>query len=365
MANKKYIISADGVTEVVYLNMNVHASGGKKEINPFIDSGKDNVTSKRNYAQRRKKRRETVKELIVNNFAPGKSSMITLTFQPEQARDTTDAKNQIEQPIWKEGKWVADQPFDGEGVFVELPDEIVRPYVELDDADIFIDEPVQESGKDIRKIDDSCIFLEGDVEEADWGAWELERIGMQKTKDKYCDLKVCNREFKKFIQRMNYYYENFRYVAVMARQENQRWHYHMFCNLAFIEHEELSAIWRNGGVYTTSTKKDVFEQKWKYVIKNMAEDGTADLEGENGYLASRGLQRNVVLRSWKQQEADQCIGVERYLKTRGQAELRFVSKSPEHEGECKYYHYQVVVPDLIKPLNVATRRVRGEGYLIF
>lgn len=341
MANKKYVVGAESVTEVVYLNMNVCATGGKKERLVFVDDDAraDIVNHKRNYGQRRKVRRETVKELIVNNFTPGQSSMITLTFAPKEAcKDSPSMEGDLDNLLSAVdlGSYRAT---DEDGIFYERQEEEKHSTPEIDDADIFINVP---DISQIKERDNCDIFVEGDMEEPDDAFWNAVQIPTPE--DKYQDLKVCNREFKKFIQRMNYRYENFRYVAVMTRQRNQRWHYHMFCNLPFVDYKSLLDVWKNGGVFVSVTDGENFEIKWKYMIQNMSKDKAPDLAGEKGYLSSRGLKRNVVFRSWKWDEAEQCREIGVYLKAHGHGELEYTSKSPAHEGECKYYKYDVALP---------------------
>ncbi|MFT9486053.1 hypothetical protein TEPIDINF_002211 [Tepidibacillus infernus] len=94
-------------------------------------------------------------------------------------------------------------------------------------------------------------------------------------------LKTCNREFKKFIQRMKNRYENFKYVAVMSRQDNGNWHYHMVCNLGYIAFNELKQIWGLGGVFIGKIRnKTQLSRATSYASKN-TNNARLYLKGQN------------------------------------------------------------------------------------
>src|SRR5690606_13269626 len=60
------------------------------------------------------------------------------------------------------------------------------------------------------------------------------------------DVHDTNREFKKFIQRMRRRYGDFKYIAVIEFQdENKRGavHYHLICKLPYIHYTEIANIW--------------------------------------------------------------------------------------------------------------------------
>ena len=51
-------------------------------------------------------------------------------------------------------------------------------------------------------------------------------------------------------------------------------------------------------------KYDEFDTKVSYCIDNMESVSWDELQGEKGYLNSKGLQNKIVLRSWNEKEAD-------------------------------------------------------------
>ena len=66
------------------------------------------------------------------------------------------------------------------------------------------------------------------------------------------DLEVANREFKKFVQRLRYEYDDFKYLTIIELHHSGGIHYHMLSTLPFIENRapnrKLEKIWGNGTV---------------------------------------------------------------------------------------------------------------------
>ena len=120
------------------------------------------------------------------------------------------------------------------------------------------------------------------------------------------DLNACHKAFKKFIQRMHYSLNDFIYVATFSRQKNKHWHYHMLCNLDInVKNKFIQDKWTYGMTHSTPiTSHSELETRISYCVDNMYDVAWDDLQGEKGYLKSRGLMNRVVLRSWKEEEAD-------------------------------------------------------------
>lgn len=281
MTERKIIIGINEITEVIYLGSNLKAKGGKQEPRGYFlkEDGFDMVEEAdgciyarekgrmvgqnhiKNYRQRTKDRLNVVNELIVNNFVPNKCSMLTLTFDGKMGKQNEDSGSSdiIDEKIKELNQITPEQDFHDE--LARIMESLFTPQK-------------RESKKD------ECAF-------------------------KFQDLAVCNKEFKKFIQRMNYRYEGFKYVAVMARQENGNWHYHMICNISYMKFDELKKVWGLGGAYIRKIgKKEELLKSKNYLKKNLIE-ARKDLKGEKGYLASKGLKRNIVLRSWVEEEAEE------------------------------------------------------------
>ncbi|MGN0401221.1 MAG: hypothetical protein ACI4HQ_03020 [Acetatifactor sp.] len=115
----------------------------------------------------------------------------------------------------------------------------------------------------------------------------------------YTNLSCSHYEFKKFIQRINSHYDNFKYIATFSRQGNGNWHYHVMCNFSSkVKKGEIESIWKNGSVYITYVKdRFMYEGVVEYLIQNMDEAAT-DLKKKRGYLCSDNIERDIVLDSW-------------------------------------------------------------------
>lgn len=280
---KKYIVQNAQVMEVVSIHGCHTAKGGRKapeETARAIDGEKAQKLSPRreavtlagrynekNYQATIKRRRAQVQELIVNNFNPYHSAMLTLTFGSEEQSSVPE----------------------------EAP---------LDDGD-----------------DLSCFYKL-------LGAGQLAE-GVQLTEtapatvkvydpaaEKQKQLPYCNALFKKFIQRMKYRYDGFHYVAVVAKQDNGRWHYHLICNLNYIPFQELHSCWGHGAVYFRSFRQSGGAGFWAaihYMQKNMTAEAE-NMKGEKGYLASKGLNRSKVFRSWIVSEQEAVSQIEQSLR---------------------------------------------------
>jgi len=107
------------------------------------------------------------------------------------------------------------------------------------------------------------------------------------------DIRICNKEFKKLIQRMKYKYDDIKYIAVIEFQDkNNRGavHYHMISNLPYIPNQELNRLWGNGFVKINdiSNVDNVGAYLVKYMLKNVHDER---LKGKKAYLASRNLDK--------------------------------------------------------------------------
>lgn len=350
METKKLIISANEMTEVIYIGTNVNAKGGKKKRkNRCLGDRhadftydvlgrqipvKQIVVAKyhvKNYMQRNKTRRGIIKELICNNFSPKKCVMITLTFADVKEENS-------EGSCW----------------------------------DIKEDSPLYESYLKVNEIENMPYV----INEIFFNNSQLEIMDNdgEVINQKYKDLKTCNKEFKKFIQRMNYRYTDFKYVAVMGRQDNGKWHYHMVCNITFIEFDKLKQIWGLGSCYVQAIRcTSQLNKVINYAKKNM-NNSSLDLKGEKGYLASKGLNRNIVLRSWVESEQKE-FNIQKQRLEQVKSKVKYTeSHITEHiyTGEvtndglfyddkecqciCKYYTYPIESIQNFEFLGIAKKK---------
>lgn len=175
----------------------------------------------------------------------------------------------------------------------------------------------------------------------------------------YTQLQQTHREFKNFILRMNRRYEGFKYVATFGRQENGNWHYHILCNLDDdTTHSEIEAIWKLGYVWIEYLKNySELYDKASYCIRNMNAIGFTELQGEKGYLCSKNLQRNIILRTWKENELEECQQVFHDLRNKPSKLLYTASKvqgiktdvpDPETGEIYTYYDDQKEINETLK-----------------
>lgn len=108
------------------------------------------------------------------------------------------------------------------------------------------------------------------------------------------DLKTANYEFKKFMQRLNYYMfgtkkANIKYSCVPEFQKRGAVHYHLiFYNLPYLKANDLESIWGNG--FIKVNKIDNVDNVGAYICKYMTKENTDKrLEGNKCYFNSRGL----------------------------------------------------------------------------
>lgn len=111
------------------------------------------------------------------------------------------------------------------------------------------------------------------------------------------DIKVANREFKIFIQRLNYYliknnHSKLKYIAVIEFQKRGAIHYHFLCNAPYIENKTLNELWKNG--FVKINKIDKIDNVGAYVTKYMSKDlADTRLQGKKCYLTSKHLEKPI------------------------------------------------------------------------
>lgn len=124
------------------------------------------------------------------------------------------------------------------------------------------------------------------------------------------DLKAANYEFKKFMQRLNYYMfkskkSNIRYSVVPEFQKRGAVHYHViFYNLPYLKANKLADIWGNG--FIKINRIDNVDNVGAYICKYMTKDNTDKrLEGNKCYFNSRGLFKPLEITEKK--EVDELV----------------------------------------------------------
>lgn len=116
------------------------------------------------------------------------------------------------------------------------------------------------------------------------------------------DIEYANREFTKFIQRLNLYITGkktsySKYVAVIEFQERGSIHYHiLFFNLPFIKNirDEVGRIWGYGMIDVSSktSAKGAVKYMTKYLVKHF---GDPRLQGKKSYFTSHNLKKPLIV----------------------------------------------------------------------
>ena len=122
------------------------------------------------------------------------------------------------------------------------------------------------------------------------------------------DLEQSHYVFKKFIQRVNSHYDNFKYIATFNRQSCGRWHYHVLCNFSkSINVNNIKSMWNNGIVYLTKINSTAdLKQTTEYLINNM-KDASNELRGKKGFLCSKNCERDIVIDSWHESDEKEFL----------------------------------------------------------
>lgn len=106
------------------------------------------------------------------------------------------------------------------------------------------------------------------------------------------DVKEANYKFMKFIQRLKYRYRDLQYVTVIEFQKRGAVHYHMLCNLPFIDKEYLATVWKHGFIKINQIEH--VDNVGAYVCKYMSKGGRdTRLEGKKMYFTSRNLNKPI------------------------------------------------------------------------
>lgn len=165
-------------------------------------------------------------------------------------------------------------------------------------------------------------------------------------RDDVKDLDKANYEFKKFIQRLNYYCfgtkkANLKYTCVIEFQERGAIHYHVIIyNMPYVKANDIANVWGNG--FIKINKIDDIGNVGAYVAEYLgqAEKGqgkdVADdrLQGKKSYFSSRGLFKPIEITDKKVVEQVAAALPEDYLTYSATYEN-------EHLGNITYKQYNL------------------------
>ncbi len=110
--------------------------------------------------------------------------------------------------------------------------------------------------------------------------------------DNVQDVKFANREFSRFIMRLNYQYPNTKHLAVIEFQKRGAVHYHMLTNLGYVKTSAIANIWKNGFVKINKIKNvdNVGAYVCKYLGKEMF---YGKMKNKKKFFTSRNLEKPI------------------------------------------------------------------------
>lgn len=109
------------------------------------------------------------------------------------------------------------------------------------------------------------------------------------------DISYTNKEFNKFIKRLNYYLyktkkQKLKYLAVWEKQKRGAIHYHIILfDLPYIKNKELQEIWGHGFIKINKIDVDSKENRGRYVSKYFSKDIDIKEYKQKAFFKSQGL----------------------------------------------------------------------------
>ena len=162
-------------------------------------------------------------------------------------------------------------------------------------------------------------------------------------------------EFDKFVKRVKTRYLKFQYIEVVEFQKRGAIHFHMLCNLPYVDVKELAGVWKHG--FIKLNRLDDVDNVGAYITKYMTKDNIDErLVGKKCYTMSKGLNEPKEYTD----EAD----IEQIMQ-----ELESVKRIHSSEFETEYFgvmqYTQIVCATQIRPPSKFRRFLeRFKGRLI-
>lgn len=104
------------------------------------------------------------------------------------------------------------------------------------------------------------------------------------------DLDYARYEFDKFIKRIKTRFKGFQFVNVVEFQKRGAVHFHLLCNLPYVNVNDLAKIWKHG--FVKINRIDNVDNVGAYITKYMTKDSIDErLVGKKCYSMSKGLKQ--------------------------------------------------------------------------
>lgn len=170
--------------------------------------------------------------------------------------------------------------------------------------------------------------------------------------DNITDITQANYLFNQFIKRMTYRFPSFAYFAVPEFQKRGAVHYHLLCNLPYIEMDMLAHLWGHGmvNIRRVETVNNLGAYMSKYLGKELF---SGRMFGKKKFFRSQSLEEPVELFSWWAMKF-----IDRFLSLLTPAYQKVFTS--DHVGEVTYSAYTLentIFTGGVSPPHVLSSRV--------
>lgn len=169
---------------------------------------------------------------------------------------------------------------------------------------------------------------------------DLQKFFTLTFKENITDLSKAYDELKKFKMRLKYYLKQnykgkeLKYVVVVEFQKRGAVHFHMLCNLPYIDCSVLAKMWGNG--FVRINKIETVDNVGSYVVKYMGKDFDDDrVFGRKRYNRSRNLKqpKEMITKKEVEEFAAQLPDSKKVYEN---------TFENEYTGQIKYTQYNLV-----------------------
>lgn len=154
-------------------------------------------------------------------------------------------------------------------------------------------------------------------------------------KENIQDVEIANKHFNKFIMRMAYRYQHFKYISIIEFQNRGAVHYHFLCNLPFIKSKEVADVWGHGFIKIRRIKNvsNLGAYVCKYLQKDMEEER---LFNKKKFFCSKNINKPIEAYDYK--AVEELILYYDLDNRKPDYETEFEC---EYIGKCKYKSFEI------------------------
>lgn len=160
-------------------------------------------------------------------------------------------------------------------------------------------------------------------------------------KENIQDIDIANREFKKFIQRLNRFVRvkmkwDYKYLATWEKQKRGAIHYHIILfNFPFVNAKKLEEIWGHGFIKINDISKvDKAQNVGRYVSKYFGKDLDVKEHKKKAYFSSRNLSKPVEINKFSEKDD---IEIKNSIFQKEYSIKRIDNKGETFDDNVEYY----------------------------